>query len=243
MSNSPDSRSPDMNRMIGAAPMSDALPPEVLRQIAALAIEPERPLIICDADEVLLHFLEAFEAFLEEQDLVLNLTSYALTGNILTRAGRTAIEPAAVGRLIKDFFHQRTEQIPAVNGAAEALRALAKRCRIVIVTNVPPAHRTARIAGLRGHDMDYPVIINQGVKGAVVKALAHNMRAPVLFLDDAPPHLISVAAAAPHVHRIHFIANARLAAVLEPLAESHYRAREWPQTHRYIQNHLDDCGY
>lgn len=232
-----------MNRMIGAAAPNDTPPPEVLRQIAALAIEPERPLIICDADEVLLHFLKAFEAFLEEQDLVLNLTSYALTGNILTRTERQAIEPAAVGRLIEDFFHQRTAQIPAVDGAAQALAALAGRCRIVIVTNVPPAHRDARIAGLRSHDMDYPVIVNQGVKGAVVRALANDMRAPVLFLDDAPPHLVSVAAAAPHVHRIHFIANARLAAVLGPLAESHYRARGWPQTHRYIQNHLDEHGY
>ena len=44
--------------------MTDSIDGDVRIQLAALDLDPAKPLILCDADEVLLAFLAAFERFL-----------------------------------------------------------------------------------------------------------------------------------------------------------------------------------
>jgi len=219
------------------------MPPEVARQLAGLAIAPDRPLIVSDADEVLLQFLAGLETYIAGRDLYLDLTSYALTGNIRRRADAAALPGDQVKALLDDFFAARTEVLEPVAGAADALAALAGRAQIVVLTNVPPAQREARAAALRRHGMDYPVVANVGTKGAAVAALAAATAAPTFFLDDIPRNIASVAEAAADVVRIHFVADPRLARLIGPAPDSHARLDDWPAAHAFIERHLAAAGF
>ena len=78
-----------------------ALPEEIRRQVTALRLHAERPLIISDADEVLLQFVRALEDFLDAEGLHLALTSFALTGNIRRRATDEALPGPEVRELLR----------------------------------------------------------------------------------------------------------------------------------------------
>lgn len=220
----------------------DALPGEVIAQLAALRLQVERPLIISDADEVLLQFVRALESYLGEQGLKLELGSFALTGNIRDRATGTALPGLQVRELLQLFFEERTGHIDAVEGAAAALSALARQAQIVVVSNVPFHLAETRQRNLARHGMDYPVIANSGSKGAVVARLAGAIRAPVFFLDDIPRNLASVAEHATEVVRMHFVADPRLARLLGPAEHSHVRLDTWPEARQYIERRLSEGG-
>ena len=220
-----------------------SLHPDVHSQIEQIELDPSRPLIISDADEVLFQFAAALEVFLEENGLYFDMSSFALTGNIKHKASDEPLSGEEVGKLIGDFFVARTEHMEPVLGAPDALKRLSGRSQIVVLTNVPLAQREARIRGLQKHGMDYPVIANIGLKGGAVKAMREKVKAPALFLDDIPHNIQSVAETADDVHLIHFIADDRLAKLLGPAEHSHHRADDWEALHDYIDGYLTDLGY
>lgn len=201
-----------------------------------VTLDPARPLIICDADEVLLRFLLGLEGFLERNGCYLDLTSFRIHGNVKHKATHEAVADEAVTQLIADFFASDTRHLQPVDGAAEALRRLSERAQIVILSNLPETSRDARIENLVQHGMPYPVIAGKGPKGPVVKGLLGDFARPVVFIDDLPPNLTSVAAETPHVHRLHFIADPRLAKLLPAAADAHRRIDDWPSAAEWISS-------
>ncbi len=199
-------------------------------------LDPGRPLIICDADEVLLRFLVGLEGYLERNGCYLDLTSFRIHGNIKHQSTREAVDNEGVTKLIADFFASDTRHLLPVDGAAEALRHLSNRAQIVILSNLPEASRDARIENLVEHGMPYPVIAGKGPKGPVVKELLGDFRQTVVFIDDLPPNLTSVAAETPQVHRLHFIADPRLAKLLPAAADAHQRIDDWPRATEWISS-------
>lgn len=220
------------------------LPVEVEEQIRALSLTPGRPLIISDADEVLVQFAAGLDIFLRERDLYFDIASFAITGNVRRLSDDEAIDAAEVQSLLQIFFRERTEHLPAVPGAAEALEKLSTRAHVVVLTNIPAEQRDARIRGLAKHGINYPVIANSGLKGFAVRRLADLVGdAPVLFLDDIPHNITSVAEEASDVHRIHFVADPRLAKLLKPAEHCHHRIDDWDSAHDYIDAHLGSFGH
>lgn len=219
------------------------LHPDVLSQAERIDLDPARPLILSDADEVILQFASVLEEFLHENELYLDMATFALTGNIKRRIDDVAVSAEEVGLLIGQFFVEKTELQPAVPGAPEALKALAQKAQIVIVTNVPLQQREARIRSLKKLDMDYPLIANIGLKGPVVKYLADQMTAPVYFIDDIPPNITSVAKACDKVQCLHFVADERLGSLLGPAADSHHRADNWPDAAAWLSAHMASNGF
>lgn len=216
---------------------------EVAAQLGELRLDARRPLVITDADEVVLQFVAALELFLAGRGLYLDLSSYALTGNI-RRVGSGEPEPAeSVKALLADFFEERVEHILPVPGAAEALAALSRRAQILVLSNVPLARREARQRALKAHGMDYPVVANHGAKGAAVAEIARRVEAPVVFVDDIPSNIASVARAAPEVIRLHFIADPRLARLAPPCPERHGRRDDWPSARAFIEAELAARGW
>ena len=220
-----------------------ALHEDVLPQIDALDLERGKPLIVSDCDEVLMQFIAGLELYLETQGLWLDLKSFALTGNIRRRDTNEAVPAAGMPELLKNFFASSTHSLIAVPGAAEALRALSARAQIVVLTNVPFPEKETRGRSLAGQGMAYPVVANKGLKGGAVKRLAERVEAPVIFLDDLPHNIASVAAAHAPTHRVHFIADPRLARLLGPAEQSHFHTTDWRAAHDFISARLDEEGF
>lgn len=223
--------------------MSNSLPDHVAKQIEALEIDRERPLVLSDADEVLLQFVKMLEVFLDEQGLYLDLTSFRLFGNVKMKDSHEVVDRAAVMALLAEFFTHKAAECLPVPGAAEALAALSPWVQIVVVSNVPMSARQARIDALAGHGMPYPLIANEGEKGPVVREIAARHAGPVVFLDDLPQNIASVATHAAQVHRIHFVADQRLRPLLDQAEGAHARIDEWPKALDYISAHFLALGF
>jgi hypothetical protein len=202
--------------------------------VEAIRLDPGRPLVICDADEVLLQFIAGLDRYLGTQGLYLDLTSFRIHGNVKNRTTNNAVPDETVGELLKAFFASETRHLDVVPGAADALRALTDVAQVVILSNLPETSRADRIQNLTGHGMPYPVIAGKGPKGAVVKQLTNGFAPPVVFIDDLPPHIASVATETPHVHRLHFIADKRLARLLPKAPDAHARIDTWPEARAWI---------
>lgn len=211
--------------------------PEIMDQLEALELHPARPLIITDADEVLLRFMERVEHYLDTLGLWIDLSSFALGSNIKSKK---TDEPVKVPTLIDDFFAAETAHIDAAHGAAEALASLSRMAQIVVLTNLPAPHRNERIANLKGHGMDYPVVVNSGLKGPAVKWLTQKVSGPVFFLDDIPHNIDSVAEHAPQVHTIHFVADPRLAKLINKAEGATARIDIWAEAHDFIAGKIAD---
>ena len=172
-------------------------------QISSLNLSPDRPLLVVDADEVLVHFAQPFTRYLSGLDWQLHLTEYRLEYAI-KRAGGYVANPDETFELVQGFIDAETHRQPAVEGAAGALQTLSDQAQIVVLSNVPHRVYDRRLENLRAHRMDYSLVANSGPKGPALMALASEMKAPVAFVDDSPMQIESAAEHAAHIHRIHF---------------------------------------
>jgi hypothetical protein len=200
-----------------------------------------RPLLIVDADEVLLRFVEGFDRFLDRQGLFLDLTAYRLHGNVKRRDDLTPILDVEVTALLDDF-RRDLDWLEHVEGARDSLNALSRKLDIVVLTNISPAQADARRRNLEGFGLDLPVVANSGLKGESVKALAARAGRPSFFVDDIPHNLASAAQHAPDVTRIHLIGDERLKPLLPAAETAHYRAEGWKDAQAFIVNKLGEAG-
>ena len=216
----------------------------VRQQVKELPLAPGKPLVVADADEVLLQFVRGLEQYLEREGMWLDLKSFALTGNIKHRSSNDVVLGEEVKHVLDRFFAAETGSLEAVPGAATALDTLSLRAQIVVLTNVPFEQRVTRQDMLTGHGMPYPVIANAGLKGPAVRHMADRIDgAPVFFIDDIPHNLRSVADWHPESHLIHYIADSRLSRFLPKPDEAHHRADDWPDLRRFIEHRLGSLGY
>jgi hypothetical protein len=211
---------------------------DVLKQIERIPLDPDRPLIVTDADEVLCHFIVGLERFLERQGLRFDVAGFAITGNVKRRDG-VALSQAEVGELIDLFFESETEAIEPVEGAAAALAVLSVQAQILVLSNVPMGALAARARWLVRHGMDYPLVANIGRKGPALRHLAARAGRPVLFIDDIPHNLASVAEHAPGVLRIQYIADPRLSRITPRCRDCHHRAADWADIRAFAEARID----
>ena len=210
---------------------------EIRAQIDAIDIEAGRPLLITDADEVLFAFMAGLESYLQGEGLSFDFSSFAITGNVKDSGGQALDRDAVKGHL-GVFFERHTEGLDPVDQAAETLAELSRDAQIVVLSNIPLPQRGARARALARHGMDYPLIANEGAKGPAVAMLHERALAPAIFIDDIPHNHSSVRDHAEDVHRLHFVADTRLAKLIPPAEHSHARADTWPEARPIIERHL-----
>ncbi|MDP4823797.1 MAG: hypothetical protein NWR47_07605, partial [Aestuariivirgaceae bacterium] len=186
-------------------------------QIEELEIDRSRPLVICDVDEVVVHFIQGFEAHLEAKGFSLEFDSFALNGNVRHRHSGQSLPGEAVSAQVMEFFASSTRHQKLIPGAVEALNALSDHAEIVMLTNLPGEFRQERIENLMGHGLHHPVVVNAGPKGPAVRLLTQTHAAPVVFIDDSPSYLESVYEHNPDCRLIHFLQDERLMKVAEPM--------------------------
>src|ERR1700743_3617311 len=185
---------------------------------AAARLTPGRPLLIVDADEVILRFVDGFDRFLRGGGLYLDLSSYRLHGNVKRLDDGTPLLDVEVTALL-DEFRRDLDSLEIVEGARETLAALAPRLEVVVLTNISPAQAGPRLRNLTTLGLDLPLVANSGLKGPAVKALAARAGRPAFFVDDIPQNLASAAESSPEIWRIHLIGDARLKRLLPPAAQ------------------------
>jgi len=211
------------------------LHPEVEPQLRGLALDASRPVIVSDADEVLFAFMADFETWLDTQGYRFVWGTFSLTENIRHKATDRALVQREVKLLLSGYFADRTEHVPPVDGAADALAALSSMAQIVVVSNLPITNREARANALARAGMPYPVIANIGSKGATVAAIAARTGRPLIFLDDGPNQIASVGEAVPDSLRLHFVSDARLGRLIGQAKGSHHRVDRWPDARAIIE--------
>jgi hypothetical protein len=106
----------------------------------------ERPLIVCDIDEVVLEFITPFQAFLVEHGHELQPRSFRLTGNVVRLADGSETPAEDVDRLLEAFFAEQDGWQTPVEAAADSLAELSGKADIVFLTAMPPRHRTSGAA-------------------------------------------------------------------------------------------------
>ncbi|MAA76829.1 MAG: hypothetical protein CML73_02195 [Rhodobiaceae bacterium] len=206
---------------------------EISNQIETLELDPDRPLVISDADEVLLQFMRQFEVYLDRNNMWIDLSSFRLQGNIKYKGSDEAVDMTN-RNIIDDFFAAETLNFSPVDGAAEALTALSKEAQVIILTNLPLAQKNERQINLSKHGMNYPVIVGSGLKGPAVKSLGDKINAPLFFLDDIPHNINSVAEHAPMSRRIHMIADPRLSKLIGAAEGASARIDQWQEAQNWI---------
>ena len=188
-----------------------------------------RPLLITDCDEVLLHMVSHFQAWLVEAhaiDFAFETGDFA--GALRYRDGGGSVEEERVWPLLTDFFRGEMHRQTLVPGALEALGRIGEIADIVILTNLGDEAHSWRVEQLARHGIAHEVVCNQGGKGVPARRIVDGHGAPrAAFVDDLPIHHASVAKHAPEVWRLHMVAEPRLAPAVPTAEHAHVRIDDW----------------
>ena len=141
-----------------------------LAQIANLQLHPKRPLVICDVDEVVVHFTRDFEDYLAGLDLELDTSRMLFSSNIRAAKPSHLLSPEDSEKTVVQFFAERTLGMETIDGAVEALHSnIGKSADVIMLTNLPHEAGDDRRANLAGHGLNFPVVTNSGPKGPAIR--------------------------------------------------------------------------
>ena len=195
-----------------------------------------RPLVITDCDEVLMHMVVPFAQWVDQEHGVLfRIEDASFAGALKRKECGTPLEAAEVWPLLDGFFTtEMTRQYP-IPGALAAMAEIARHADIVVLTNVGPEHQQRRIDQLALHDFHAPVIGSRGGKGEPVRRLIEKYQPSVaVFIDDLGGHHTSVAQEAPEVWRLHLVGEPAIADKIAPSKHAHARIDNWAEAQDWI---------
>lgn len=201
-----------------------------------------RPLVICDCDEVLLHMVSHFSNWIgEAHGLEFAMEGTNFINAVRPRGGGEPLKREELPPLLNGFFDTEMDRQTVVPGASEALVAISEYAEIAILTNLQDEFRDARARQLAAFDIDYPVHTNQGGKGAKVEELlATHDPSLAIFVDDLAVHHESVANTAPHVWRLHMIAEPTVAMKVPAAEHAHTRIDDWAEARQWIIDRITE---
>ncbi len=198
----------------------------------------DRPLVVCDIDEVVLEFISPFQTYLESRDHELRPASFRLTGNVFSRIDGTETAQEAVEAFVQDFFVVQHDWQTPVADAADALERLALEADVVFLTAMPPRHHGIRRALLDVLGMQHPMIASEQSKGPLVRAIHGDRPLPLAFVDDIFTNLHSVKKHAPQALLINLMANQTFRALAPDPGEGIAITDSWPEAERLIRAHF-----
>jgi hypothetical protein len=207
---------------------------ETKAQLAMLQLPVGRPLLISDVDDVVVHFLKAFETYLERHELWLDPASLALTGNIKRRSNSLPIPMEDVERLIDRFFVDMTLHMEPIDSAVDKLNEISKHANVVMLTNAPHGVAEDRRNNLLRHGLGFPVITNSGPKGPAIRALREMATGPIVFIDDNPGFLRSAHEWVPEIKLVHFMQDWRFRRYVKSMDFVHLHTSTWEEAGPFI---------
>lgn len=200
-----------------------------------------RPLMITDCDEVLLHMVSHFDAWLREAHDIRFAFETGNFGEAMTHQDSgELVAQDQVWLLLIEFFRHEMHRQTLVPGALDALGSIGEVADIVILTNLGDEAHPWRVDQLARHGIRHEVVCNRGGKGVPAREIIARYGADATaFVDDLPMHHASVAEHAPEVHRLHMVAEPRLAPAVPTAEHAHARIDDWPTATKWILERLE----
>ncbi|WP_394658216.1 HAD family hydrolase [uncultured Novosphingobium sp.] len=204
-----------------------------------------RPLVITDCDEVLLHMISHFRDWLaEEEGMTFDMSRHDFANAITNSLTGEKLEQKAIWELLNKFFDEQMHRQTAVAGAIDAIGALSQEADVVVLTNLMDHRRDSRTRQLLEHGLDLRVFTNQGPKGPALKAILDEYQpSRAAFIDDLPQHHDSVSAIAPEVSRLHLCAEPLIAPNItcaHKAGHAHARIDNWAEAAPWLLSRLHD---
>ena len=126
-----------------------------------------RPLLISDCDEVLLHMVAHFADWLdEEHQRPFRPRKRRFRRSVYAQSGGAAIAAGDVWPLLNGFFRGEMHRQTLVPGALEALGRIGEIADIVILTNLGDEAHPWRVAQLAAHGIPHEVVCNRGARAS-----------------------------------------------------------------------------
>ncbi len=198
-----------------------------------------RPLIVCDCDEVILHMVVPFRAWLDEAHAIHFDFANGFADALRHKNTGDALDPTEVWPLLGEFFRDHMDRQGPIDGAVAALTRLQADADLVILTNIGEELGPARARQLRAVGLDAPVIGNRGGKGRPLAALlADRGDAPAVFVDDLGEQHASVAEHAPDVWRLQLVGEPEMAPHARTAPSAHARIDRWAEAEVWVRERL-----
>ncbi|MCV9965600.1 hypothetical protein OIU34_27360 [Pararhizobium sp. BT-229] len=197
-----------------------------------------RPLIVCDIDEVVLEFLTPFRNFLRASGRDLLPRSFRLTGNIVQLDSGLPVADDFTKDLLEEFFRLQDQWQTPADLVVETLARLSAEADIVFLTAMPPRHAAVRRALLDRHGLHYPLLASEEPKGPIIKRLHDARDMPLVFIDDILRNLQSVRTHAPECLLVNLMANAEFRAMAPDPGDGILKADSWAEAAVLIRTHF-----
>ncbi len=191
-----------------------------------------RPLVISDCDEVLLHMVAPFRDWLAaEKGVAFNMEGGTFADALRWQETGDVLGMEEVWRVLGGFFDTQMDSQLPIAGAVEGITRLANHADVVILTNLTDERRDHRAEQLRAHGIEARVFTNQGPKGPALQAILEEYRpSRAVFIDDLPQHHHSAAETVPELKRLHLCGEPMLAPHIEcahKAGHAHARIDDW----------------
>ncbi|MBT3938509.1 MAG: hypothetical protein HOF44_02230 [Pelagibacterales bacterium] len=204
----------------------------------SLNINPNLPLLISDADEVIFEFMESFEEYLLSNSMYFSYKSFKLNGNIYNQETNKPIDSANISIIISNFFQEYAIKMPLIKGAKNILEKLNKVMNVIILSNIPKNYAADRIQCLKDNNMNYAFISNEGPKNIKCLELQKLTNKKVFFIDDLPNQISAVSNYCKNIITIHFLQNKKLLKIIPEVKDSDYNVNNWGSILKIIHNNI-----
>jgi hypothetical protein len=198
----------------------------------------ERPLIVCDVDDVVLQFIDPFQLFIQSQGHEFLPRSFRLHGNIVSAADGAVIEDQQVSRLIEAFFEAQELWQKPLDRVVQTLGRLSEEADILFLTAMPPRFQDQRRRLLDRTGLLFPLLATEQPKGPIVHALHASRSLPVVFIDDMARNLHSVRDHVADCLLIHLMPNSPVHRFAPAAADDITRATDWTHAAELIEAHF-----
>ncbi|MDA9655190.1 hypothetical protein N9T15_01925 [Pelagibacteraceae bacterium] len=194
-----------------------------------------KPLLVCDADEVIFDFMTSFEKYLNNQNLYFSWNSYALEGNILDN-NNNQIHKDFIKEIINEFFKANTCTMNLMKGAKNSLKKLSSAFNIIVLSNIPFDFYDDRLKALKNNNLNFPFYANKGPKGKIMKKIAREFKNNVWFIDDSPFQVKSVQQAEKRIKTILFVGNSKLEKLIQSRKYWDFFSNKWKKNEEILLN-------
>jgi hypothetical protein len=198
----------------------------------------DRPLIVCDVDDVVLNFAAPFADYLKQNGHELLPRSFRLTGNIVSIETQIALEDAVVRQLIASFFERQEDWQTPFEQAADTLNALGRDADVLFLTAMPPLYQQQRRRLLDQLGLDFPLVATETPKGPVMRRIHGERPLPSAFIDDMAHNLHSVRDHVENCLVIHMMPDSPLHLLAPKPDNGIVRAMDWGHAEDLIRLHI-----